>query len=75
MADNLFDIVDSQVTGDAIIGVDRDAPAVTLNFAELHDRSARLAAFIADYGLEPGARVAIVAANHIDYVPTLFGIA
>lgn len=75
MADNLFDIVDPQVAGDAIIGVDRDAPMVTLSFSELHERSARLAALIADYGLEPGARVAILAANHIDYVPTLFGIA
>jgi long-chain acyl-CoA synthetase len=57
-----------------------DAPALdvdgrALTFAELHDRSSRLAAGLARLGVGPGDRVGFLGKNGVEYFETVFAVA
>lgn len=56
----------------ALAVIDRERQ---LTFAELDDRSNRLACALLDAGLEPGDRVAVLSGNRLEYVEIAAGIA
>lgn len=70
----------SGVIGDRLAqwaGSDPDRPFVRcggpwLSFADVHDRSDRLAAGLAEFGVRRGERVALISPNRIEYIITFF---
>ncbi|MXW72871.1 MAG: acyl--CoA ligase [Chromatiales bacterium] len=75
MSANLYDLIDPSADGDALISVDTDGCESRLTYSRFRARCWSIAAYLTARNLPPGSTIGVLASNHADYMPTVFGIA
>ena len=72
---NVFTLLDRAARGPWSDRPAFSCEGVTQTYAELHERSLRLANGLLGLGVQPGDRIAVMLGNRLEWAETLFGIA